>query len=179
MLPGYAATDRPDESFWTVYILQDPRTGKAFYVGSTASMKSRLAYHFSKGVCSATIKEIVREGMLPVVWLKHFPPGGELDARQEERRIAGKLRKTHPLLNKQMNTECSTRATTEDMREFSTNLRTFREQRGWSVSDLAEAAKCSRVSVYKFEDGSRQPAWRMVQRLADALGVSTDDLRNK
>jgi transcriptional regulator with XRE-family HTH domain len=55
-------------------------------------------------------------------------------------------------------------------------LRELREQRGLSQFQLALAAEVSPSTVYAYEHGSRP--WRpdTLRRLADALGVTVEEL---
>lgn len=58
-------------------------------------------------------------------------------------------------------------------------LRALRERAGLTVADLARATGLSRAALYNLENGDSRPTWDAVQRLADALGVSTDDFRTE
>lgn len=60
---------------------------------------------------------------------------------------------------------------------FPGRLRTLREAANLSVAELAERAGLHRVHVHQLEAGKRAPSWATVCRLADALGVKTDDFR--
>ena len=60
---------------------------------------------------------------------------------------------------------------------FAARLRALREAAGLSVAHLAEASSVHRTHLYQLERGTRSPQWETVQRLADALHVSTDALR--
>jgi transcriptional regulator with XRE-family HTH domain len=62
---------------------------------------------------------------------------------------------------------------------FPTRLRALREAAGLSVAELADRAGLSREAVRLYEAGRRDPAWSAVQRLADALNASTEDLRDR
>jgi transcriptional regulator with XRE-family HTH domain len=62
---------------------------------------------------------------------------------------------------------------------FAARLRVVREQAGLTQQALADAAGLSQVHVARLETGTRQPGWETVQALADALGVSTEDLRSR
>lgn len=61
---------------------------------------------------------------------------------------------------------------------FAAALRTIRESAGLSVADLAKTSGLQRAAVYKLESGESAPTWDTVQRLAKALGVSTDTFRS-
>lgn len=56
-------------------------------------------------------------------------------------------------------------------------LRAARVERGWSQSDLARAAGCSVSRVSQIERGLVQYGAGALHRMAQALGVSVDELR--
>lgn len=60
---------------------------------------------------------------------------------------------------------------------FPDRLRALRESAGLTVAELAEAAGLTRQAVHNYEAGDRRPTWQAVQKLAEALGVSTDAFR--
>ncbi len=60
---------------------------------------------------------------------------------------------------------------------FPARLAELREGKGLSREELATAAGTSYGSVYELEAGRRSPSLELAGRLADALGVSVDDLR--
>ncbi len=55
---------------------------------------------------------------------------------------------------------------------FGQRLAVLRQQAGLSVSQLAEKAKIGRQSLYRLEEGGRQPSWNVLNGLAAALDVS-------
>ena len=55
-------------------------------------------------------------------------------------------------------------------------IKFFREQAGLKQSELAEKAEISRVAVGNYERGDRVPPVNIAQRIADALGMSVNDL---
>ena len=58
-----------------------------------------------------------------------------------------------------------------------TNLRRLRQERAWSIRELAQRADVSTETIYSLENGQRQWAWpRTVRKLADALGVEPKEL---
>jgi transcriptional regulator with XRE-family HTH domain len=59
---------------------------------------------------------------------------------------------------------------------FKTRLRTAREQRGLSQTQLAERARIPASSVSHFESGARKPSFDNLKRIATALDVTTDYL---
>lgn len=54
-------------------------------------------------------------------------------------------------------------------------LKDLREDAGLSVADLSAAARIPARSIYQYEAGS-EPTLRRAKRLADALGVTLEDL---
>ena len=63
-------------------------------------------------------------------------------------------------------------STTESI---SDRLRRLRKAAGMSQDNLAERAGLTRVAIYRFEAGTREPAWETLQKLASALGASLGD----
>jgi transcriptional regulator with XRE-family HTH domain len=61
---------------------------------------------------------------------------------------------------------------------FGARLRAAREAAGLSQQRLAEAAGMHSNAVARLERGERLPTWTSVQKLADALRVSTEQLRD-
>lgn len=59
---------------------------------------------------------------------------------------------------------------------FQERLKAARELRGWSQSDLGIRSGLPSSSVAHFEIGSRKPSFDTLQRLANALEVTTDYL---
>jgi len=59
---------------------------------------------------------------------------------------------------------------------FQVRLKTAREMRQWSQSDLGAAAGLPPSSIAHFETGSRKPSFDTLRRLANALEVTTDYL---
>ncbi len=59
---------------------------------------------------------------------------------------------------------------------FAAILKHLRTQAGLSVAALAARSGLHRQTIYKLERGSI-PEWNTVQRIAEALNVSTDELR--
>jgi DNA-binding XRE family transcriptional regulator len=53
----------------------------------------------------------------------------------------------------------------------------LRQERAWSVRELAQRADVSTETIYSLEHGRREWAWpRTVHKLADALGVEPKEL---
>jgi transcriptional regulator with XRE-family HTH domain len=48
-----------------------------------------------------------------------------------------------------------------------------------TVAELAMAAGVHRQLIHKLERSEHEPTWGTVQAIADALGVSTEELRAK
>ena len=63
--------------------------------------------------------------------------------------------------------------------EFGRQLQKLREQSGLSREQLAKSAGLNTGSLANLENGARTPSWPTVQALADALGVSLDEFREK
>jgi transcriptional regulator with XRE-family HTH domain len=59
---------------------------------------------------------------------------------------------------------------------FRERLRTARELRSWSQSDLASRCGMPTSSVGHFEGGTRKPSFDNLRKLANALEVTTDYL---
>lgn len=55
-------------------------------------------------------------------------------------------------------------------------LRLWREHRGLSQAELARASGVNRVQIINIESGKARGSIETLRRLADALGVSLDDL---
>ena len=54
-------------------------------------------------------------------------------------------------------------------------LRHWRERRGYSVRGLAKAAGVGYVSIVRIENGHMSPTVAMLEKLAEALGISVRD----
>jgi transcriptional regulator with XRE-family HTH domain len=57
---------------------------------------------------------------------------------------------------------------------FAARLRELREQSGLTQQQLADAAGLTREGVAQLETGRREPAWRTVVALCQALSVTAD-----
>jgi transcriptional regulator with XRE-family HTH domain len=55
--------------------------------------------------------------------------------------------------------------------ELAEAVRTRREELGWSQRQLAERAGMTQPGVARFETGGTTPTLRLLERLADALGL--------
>lgn len=60
---------------------------------------------------------------------------------------------------------------------FGSRLQTLRLERGLSTVQLAKLAGTTRTYISDLEAGRRNPSLVLASKLADALGVSLDDLR--
>lgn len=56
-------------------------------------------------------------------------------------------------------------------------VRKHREARGWTQAELAEAAGLSTIGVRQLESGKRNPSLETIGRIADALDITVDELR--
>ena len=61
-------------------------------------------------------------------------------------------------------------------KEFGDLLRTARERRGMSRNDLVEATGLSYPYISQLETAYRKPSPAAIQKLADALGISLDEI---
>ena len=59
---------------------------------------------------------------------------------------------------------------------ISARIRSFREAKGWTQDDLAEASGLNRVTIAKYESGRIEPKSKTLARLAAALDLTTDAL---
>ena len=55
-------------------------------------------------------------------------------------------------------------------------IRTERESRGWSLTDLAQKASVSRAMIYKIERGDSSPTANLLGKLTGAFGLSMSTL---
>lgn len=67
--------------------------------------------------------------------------------------------------------------TTSKKPPFADRLRELRDKAGLTQAQLAERAGLHLSAVTRFEQGLREPSWSTAQSLADALGVSCEELR--
>jgi transcriptional regulator with XRE-family HTH domain len=59
---------------------------------------------------------------------------------------------------------------------FKENLRKCREKKGWTQSQAAQAAGVSFRSYQNWEIGGREPRLDALKKLAEAFGVTADEL---
>lgn len=62
---------------------------------------------------------------------------------------------------------------------FAAALKSLRERKGWSQRELAEVSGVTLGGVTKLEQGTREPNWPTVLKLASALGVTVLDFLPK
>lgn len=54
-------------------------------------------------------------------------------------------------------------------------IKTFREQKGWTTQDLADRLHTSRVTVTRYETGARKANQDMLYKMSELFNVSVDD----
>lgn len=54
-------------------------------------------------------------------------------------------------------------------------IKTFREQKGWTTQDLADRLHTSRVTVTRYETGARKANQDMLYKMSKLFNVSVDD----
>jgi transcriptional regulator with XRE-family HTH domain len=59
---------------------------------------------------------------------------------------------------------------------FAARLKALRERAGLTVYALAKRTGLNEASLYRLAAG-RDPTWDTVQKLSDALGISTEEFR--
>jgi len=59
---------------------------------------------------------------------------------------------------------------------MSTKLRTLREQRALSLTDLAQKSGVNRITIHRIENGKQKPMPRTIRKLAEALQVNVEEL---
>ena len=64
------------------------------------------------------------------------------------------------------------------MEKLGANIRRLREERGWSVEELAQRAGATEGYVLKAEEGKRRITLYAVMCFCDAFGVEPDALLN-
>ena len=65
---------------------------------------------------------------------------------------------------------------TEISSKLGQNLKRIRNKKKMSQGDIARALKVHRAYVSGVENGKRNPTLATIKKLADALGVSADEL---
>lgn len=59
---------------------------------------------------------------------------------------------------------------------FGNRLRQLREAKGWTLEELAEAAKMNELQVGHIERGASDPKLSTITKLAKAFGISSGEL---
>jgi transcriptional regulator with XRE-family HTH domain len=54
----------------------------------------------------------------------------------------------------------------------------LRRQRGWTQDELAERVQVHTVQVSRWETGKMRPSRKTLQKIAEVLGVTADELRS-
>lgn len=62
------------------------------------------------------------------------------------------------------------------MEGFPERLRKLREDKGLLQRELADKLNLSRVAITHYEQGTRQPEWNTLQKIADVFDVTVDYL---
>ena len=58
-------------------------------------------------------------------------------------------------------------------------LKTLREQRALSLTDLSEISGVNRITIHRIETGKQKPMPRTIRKLAEALQVKVEELISK
>ena len=58
-------------------------------------------------------------------------------------------------------------------------IKKLREQRALSLSDVAQITGLSRVTINRIENGKQRPMPRTIRKLANALGVTVEELTSE
>lgn len=66
-----------------------------------------------------------------------------------------------------------------DVKTFSKTLKRVREASGLSATELASKSGITRMSIWQFENGKREPRLTSLIKLANALKISIDELTGK
>lgn len=62
------------------------------------------------------------------------------------------------------------------MSELSEKIKYYRKLKNLSQDDLAKSLNVSRVTITRYENGTREPSIEVIERIAIALGIRTIDL---
>ncbi len=63
-----------------------------------------------------------------------------------------------------------------DWQRWGKHLASLRDEKGWTQQTLADRIGAARVTVSRLENGTRRASVEFLSRLADAFGLSLDDL---
>ena len=58
-------------------------------------------------------------------------------------------------------------------------IRQLRMEKSMTVTELAETVGCNPMSIYRYETGHRIPDVDVAMKIANALGVTVDELMGK
>jgi len=61
---------------------------------------------------------------------------------------------------------------------MSGNLKRLREQQALSLTDLAQKSGVNRITIHRIETGKQKAMPRTLRKLAEALQVSVEELRD-
>ena len=61
---------------------------------------------------------------------------------------------------------------------MSGNFKRLREQQSLSLTDLAQKSGVNRITIHRIENGKQKPMPRTIRKLAEALQVSVEELRD-
>ena len=61
---------------------------------------------------------------------------------------------------------------------MSGNLKRLREQQALSLTDLAQKSGVNRITIHRIENGKQKAMPRTLRKLAEALQVSVEELRD-
>lgn len=73
--------------------------------------------------------------------------------------------------------DSSTMTDEEAVREFKFRLRRIMQRKGVTQTELSNRTGIEQCSISQYLTGKRNPSFRNVDKIARALGCSTDDLR--
>jgi transcriptional regulator with XRE-family HTH domain len=59
------------------------------------------------------------------------------------------------------------------------NLKSLRQRRALSLTDLAQLSKVGRMTINRIENGKQKPRPRTIRALAEALQVDVEDLTSE
>lgn len=65
------------------------------------------------------------------------------------------------------------------MRRMSNRLNELRIEKGYTYEELAKACSVDKSHICRFAQGTKPMSFELVCRIADVLGVSVDEIRDK
>jgi DNA-binding XRE family transcriptional regulator len=181
---------------YQIYALIDPRDYTTRYVGMSRNAQRRLFQHLlgdqGNEQKNNWLLELLEEGVYPILRILETIDAEEADAyaiacEREQYWISECLRLDMPLLN------ISVRGRKNNLRfrrshikwiekepsEIEESALTLRELREWAVltqEELAQLMGVSVTTVSLWETGNKVPRSSKVQQLAEALGVTTQEV---